>query len=161
MSTSQIAATRTAASETSSTQTAATLTAWGFLVLRLAVGFVFAMHGWQKFTEMGFEGVAGFFGSLGVPLPFVAAVVVTLVELVGGLALILGLGTRLVAALLAVDMAVALVLVHLPNGFAVGNGGYEFVLVLLAVSVFFALSGPGRLSLDARRLAKRFGWLAA
>jgi putative oxidoreductase len=150
-------ATATAAAATHST---AALSAWGFLILRLAVGAVFAMHGWQKLTVMGVGGVAGFFGSLGIPFPEVAALVVTLVELVGGLALILGLGTRLAGALLAIDMLVALLLVHLPNGFAVENGGYEFVLVLLAASLFFALSGPGRLSLDARLLARRLPHLA-
>ena len=150
-------ATATAAA---STQSTAALSAWGFLILRLAVGAVFVMHGWQKLTVMGVGGVAGFFGSLGIPFPEVAALVVTLVELVGGLALILGLGTRLAGALLAINMLVALLLVHLPNGFAVENGGYEFVLVLLAASIFFALSGPGRLSLDARLLARRLPHLA-
>lgn len=150
----------TAADSAANTHMTAALSAWGFLALRLAVGAVFAMHGWQKLTVMGVGGVAGFFGSLGIPFPEVAALVVTLVELVGGLALILGLGTRLAGALLAVDMLVALILVHLPNGFAVENGGYEFVLVLLAASLFFALSGPGRISLDARLFARRLPHLA-
>lgn len=159
MSATQMPRTAAVTSTNSATSTAA-LSAWGFLILRLAVGAVFAVHGWQKLTVMSVGGVAGFFGSLGIPFPEIAALVVTLVELVGGVALILGLGTRLVGALLAIDMLVALLLVHLPNGFAVENGGYEFVLVLLAASLFFALSGPGRLSLDARLLARRLPYLA-
>ena len=126
---------------------------WAILILRIAVGVVFAAHGGQKLFMMGFDGVAGFFGMLGIPLPMVAAIGVTLVELVGGIALILGLGTRYVAGLLTLDMLVALVLVHLPNGIFVSEGGYELVLVLAAAALFFALSGPGAWSVD-RRLSR-------
>lgn len=123
---------------------------WGLLVLRIAVGAVFAVHGAQKLFLFGIDGTSGFLGSLGVPLPQIAAIVVILVELAGGLALLLGLGTRYVAALLAVDMVVALVTVHLANGFFVDGGGVEFVLVLLASALFFALNGGGRLAVDRR-----------
>ena len=132
------------------TDRTATLTAAGFLTLRVAVGIVFAMHGWQKLTMMGIPGVGGFFGSLGVPAPELAALVVTVLELAGGIALILGIGTRIVGALLAVNMLVALALVHLPNGFFVDGGGFEFVFTLFAAALFFALAGPGSFSLDAR-----------
>ena len=128
----------------SETQRTATLATYGFLVLRVAVGIVFAMHGWQKLTMMGIGGVGGFFSSLGIPAPEVA-----------GLALILGIGTRIVGALLAVNMLVALLLVHLPNGFFVDAGGFEFVFTLLAAALFFALAGPGALSLDAQLFDKR------
>lgn len=123
---------------------------WGLLVLRIAVGLVFAVHGAQKLFMFGIDGTSGFLGSLGVPLPQIAAIVVILVELAGGLALLIGLGTRYVAALLAVDMVVALVTVHIANGFFVDGGGVEFVLVLLATSLFFALNGGGRLAVDRR-----------
>lgn len=121
---------------------------WGIAILRVVVGIVFLVHGGQKLFLLGFGGVAEFFGQLGIPLPLFFAVVVTLVEFVGGAALILGLFTRLVAIPLAIDMLVATLLVHLPNGFSVANGGYEFTLVLLAASVALVLAGPGEAALD-------------
>jgi putative oxidoreductase len=152
MSSTTITATAVSNSEAQRTTTLAT---YGFLVLRVAVGVVFAMHGWQKLTMMGFAGVGGFFGSLGIPAPELAAVAVTLLELVGGIALILGLGTRIAGALLAANMLVALALVHLPNGFFADAGGFEFVFTLFAAAGFFALAGPGAISLDAQLLGKR------
>ncbi len=119
----------------------------GITVLRVVVGIVFAAHGWQKLTGFGLEGTAGFFGSLGVPLPQVAAVVVIALELLGGIALILGLGTRYVAPLLAFNMLVAMLLVHLPAGFFLPEG-VEFVLTLMAASVALALTGSGAYALD-------------
>lgn len=121
---------------------------WGIAILRVVVGIVFLVHGGQKLFLLGFGGVAEFFGQLGIPLPLFFAVVVTLVEFVGGAALILGLFTRLVAIPLAIDMLVATLLVHLPNGFSVANGGYEFTLVLLAASVALVLASPGEAALD-------------
>ncbi len=123
----------------------------GLTVLRITVGIVFLFHGYQKLFHMGFHGVAGMFGHMGIPLPFVSAVLVTLVEFVGGILLIAGLGTRLAAAALAVDMAVAIVLVHLKHGFGAQNGGFEFPLTLLAATLCLAMSGGGMLSLRKYR----------
>ncbi|MCB0192383.1 MAG: DoxX family protein [Anaerolineae bacterium] len=122
---------------------------WGIAILRIVVGIVFLVHGYQKLFLMGFGGVAGFFGSLGIPLPMVAAIVVTLLEFFGGLALILGLFSRWIAIPLAIDMLVAIGTVHLANGFSVSNGGYEFVLTLMAASITLALAGSGALSIDS------------
>lgn len=121
---------------------------WGLTILRIVTGFVFFMHGYQKITEFGVAGFSGFLGQLGVPVSGVAAVIVIAVELLGGLALILGLGTRLVSIALAVNIFVALVLVHLPAGFFATDGGYEFVLTLFAACVALVLSGGGALALD-------------
>jgi putative oxidoreductase len=123
--------------------------AWGLLLLRLAVGAVFVMHGGQKIFVMGPRGVAGFLGPLGFPLPLVAAIVLMSVEFLGGLALILGVFTRYAAALLAIVMLVAISVVHLKNGFFLPRG-FEFALTLLAANLALVLSGPGALALGGR-----------
>jgi putative oxidoreductase len=96
---------------------------------------------------MGFHGVAGFFGHAGIPLPMVSAVIVTLVEFVGGIMLVAGIGVRIAAALNAVDMTVAVLFVHLKHGFGAQNGGFEYPLTLLAATLCLALSGGGMFSL--------------
>ena len=70
------------------------------------------------------------------------AAIVTFVQLLGGIALIVGIGTRIVALLLAIVMLVAILTVHMANGFYASNGGFEFP--------FLVLAGAGSMSLDAR-----------
>jgi putative oxidoreductase len=123
------------------------LQGWGITVLRVVVGIVFLAHGGQKLFVWGFGGVAGFLGQVGIPTPMLAAVVVTLVELLGGLAILLGLFARWAAIPLAINMAVAILTVHLRAGFFLPNG-YEFALTLLAANVAIALLGAGEASLD-------------
>jgi putative oxidoreductase len=118
---------------------------WGLTALRIVVGIVFLAHGYQKLFKFGFHGVAGMFAHMGIPLPGFFAVVVTLVEFVGGLLLIVGIATRAAAALIAVDMLVAVLAVHLKNGFF-NPGGIEYPLTLLAASVCLAIAGGGALS---------------
>lgn len=127
----------------------------GLTVLRVVLGVTFLLHGWQKFTEWTLAGTQAAFAQMGVPAAELAAPVVAVLELVGGLMLLLGLGTRVVAALLALVMLGALVLVHLPAGFFVADGGIELVLLLAAASALFALAGAGRWSLDHVVAAKR------
>src|ERR1041385_9083163 len=81
----------------------------GLVPLRVVIGTVFLMHGQLKLFTMGIAGVTGFMASLGIPLPQVSAVVVTAVELLGGLAILLGFRARWAGLLLAFDMAVAIV----------------------------------------------------
>ena len=126
---------------------------WGITILRVVVGIIYLAHGWQKLFGMGFHGVAGFFGGAGIPLPFVSAVIVTLVEFLGGIALIIGLFTRWAAALNGFDMIVAILLVHLKNGFF-NPMGIEFPLILLVACLVIAVHGPGAASVDGA-LAKR------
>lgn len=116
------------------------------LVLRVAVGLIFAMHGWQK-LQGGVEATAGFLGTLGFPAASLFAVVLIAVELLGGIALILGVFTHVAAKLLAIVAIVGLVTVHLGKGFFIASGGYEFILLLLAASLSLMITGPGKWAL--------------
>ncbi|GAA2941640.1 DoxX family protein [Microbacterium luteolum] len=136
-------------------------TSTGLLVLRVVVGAIFAAHGAQKIFEYTLPGTIGSFAGMGIPLPEIAAPVVAFVELVGGILLIAGFFTRPVGILLAIDMAVALVAVHLPAGLWVGEGGYEFVAVLGVAALALAFTGAGKFSLDRALLRGRVpAWIA-
>jgi putative oxidoreductase len=126
---------------------------WGITILRVIVGIVFLAHGAQKLFVYGFHGTAGAFAGMGIPLAPVSSVVVTLVESVGGAALIIGLFTRWTAALNGFDMVVAILLVHLKNGF-LKPGGFEHPLTLLAACIALVMVGPGAASVDGA-LTKR------
>jgi putative oxidoreductase len=122
---------------------------WGAvapLVLRVVVGAIFAMHGYQKLTMMGVPGVSGFLTMLGFPMPDVFAVLLIAAELGGGILLILGLFTHWTAKVLAFVALVALATVHLSKGFFLP--GYEFILLILAASVSVMITGAGKYSLD-------------
>lgn len=105
------------------------------LVLRFAVGIIFIVHGLPKLLSPG--GFAGFFGAIGIPAPGLMAIVVGIVETVGGIALLVGKGVRTAAALLAVDMLGAILLAKRSMGFL---NGWEFDFLLLACCLFFLLS---------------------
>lgn len=133
----------------------ASITTAGLTILRVVAGFLFAAHGWQKYTEFTIASTQGAFAQMGVPMADVVAPVIATLELVGGLALIVGLLSRPVAALLALDMLGALVLVHAQAGVFVANNGYELVLILGAAALAVALIGPGRISADHKLFAHR------
>lgn len=124
---------------------------WAPLPLRLALGVIFVAHGSQKaFGAFNGPGLAGFtklLDSMGIPLAGFMAVVVMLVELVGGVCLFLGIGTRIAAALIAVNMLVAIFKVHLTKGLFDMEGGFEYPLVILAACITLVILGGGALSL--------------
>jgi putative oxidoreductase len=123
------------------------------VIARLLVGTVMAVHGWQKLTEMTPAGFGeGMLGMLGVPAPVLFGWIVTLIELVGGIALILGALTRVAALLNAGVLVGALLLVKVDIGLIAPMGaempGAELELGLLAGLLAVALLGPGRPSVD-------------
>jgi putative oxidoreductase len=125
-----------------------TLTTTALTILRVVAGFLFAAHGWQKFNEFTIAGTQAAFTKMGVPAAEAVAPVIATLELVGGIALILGVLTRVFSALLALNMLGAFFLVHAPAGVFAANGGFELVLLLAAAGAAVALTGAGRLSVD-------------
>jgi len=132
------------------------------LRLMLAIGFLF--HGLPKLTAAGHAGFAGMLAGIGVPLPGLAAWGVGVVEVVGALAILVGMYVTLASGLLIVNMAVAALTVHLANGFnfinitgmgdqgpIFGMPGVEVNLLYIAALLALLLSGPGALSVGRRR----------
>ena len=120
------------------------------LVVRVIVGVIMAAHGWQKLAG-GPANFGGFLAQLGVPLPTLMAWVVTLVELVGGVLLIVGLLSRLAALLLTIDLVVAILLVKVNVGLIAPpqqGAGAELDLALIAGFLVILFAGPGSVSLD-------------
>lgn len=120
----------------------------GIAILRVIVGIVFTAHGYQKLFVYGIAGVKGAMTKAGTPMPMVVGPLVTLLEFFGGLALIVGLLTRLAALGFAIEMLGAILIVHLAGGFFL-PAGYEFALTLLAASLAITAAGPGSFSIDA------------
>lgn len=118
------------------------------LLTRVAIGAIFIAHGWQKLSTNGVDGTAAFFNQVGVPLPTVSAWLATLVELIGGGLLVVGLVVPIAGLLLAIDMVGAYLFVHAGKGIFVTEGGYEFVLALGVTSLLLAAVGAGRFSAD-------------
>jgi len=114
----------------------------GLLLLRLGPGIIFLLHGFLKLFGGHHDRTVALFLTVNIPLAEPAAWLVGALELVGGLALISGVFLRPFAALLAAEMAVAIVKVRVPQGFL---GGWEFELVLLLVclGVAFLPKQPG------------------
>lgn len=125
---------------------------WALLILRLFLGFVFMMHGAQKlfgaFGGSGVKGLAAYFAKLGLEPSLPLAWVVTITEFFGGICIILGLLTRFWAAGLVIDMTVAVLKVHIPNGFFWGRGGFEFPLTLAVIALVVVLAGPSMMAVD-------------
>ena len=131
---------------------------WAGLILRVVLGGVIFAHGAQKllgwFGGNGFDGTMGFFTSV-MHLPWIVAFLVIIGESIGSLALIAGLLTRFTAASFIVIMLGAIMTVHLPQGFFMNwfgqqqGEGFEFHLLVIAMSLVLLVVGGGKWSLDA------------
>lgn len=141
----------------------ATARRWAPLPLRLIVGYGFLVHGYAKLMR-GPESFAGVLHVLGVPSPHLLAWATTLVELLGGAAIVAGAFVALASLPMAIVLLTALVTVHLPYGFfsvklvevtasgtKFGPVGYEVILLYLAGLAALAIGGAGPLSVDQWR----------
>jgi len=128
------------------------LSPYADLVARAATGLFLMPHGAQKlfglFGGYGVEATGQFFATkLGLPASM--ALVVGIIEFFGGLLLAAGFLTRIAAGAVAVMMAVAVLQVHLANGFFWTSGGFEYPLLWGILAVTYVVKGGGRLSVDS------------
>ena len=125
-------------------------TPYGIALLRVALGVLLLAHGALKFFVFTLPGTAAFFASAGFPAW--TAYLVAPAEVLGGLALMLGFQTRLVA-LLSLPILLGALSVHLGNGwlFSAPKGGWEFPAFLVVAMLAQTLLGSGAVSLDACR----------
>jgi putative oxidoreductase len=114
----------------------------GLLLLRLSMVF-FVLAGWMKITNI--SATAGFLGTIGIPAPELMAWVLAIVELVGGLAVLLGVMTQIFGVLLAFTMLVAIVTVTMKAGAPL----FDYTVVYMLVSLALAFTGPGKFSIKA------------
>jgi putative oxidoreductase len=132
---------------------------WASLILRVPAGIILAAHGAQKlfawFGGYGLEGTGQFMASQGLEPGYLMALLAGSAEFFGGIALIIGLLVRPAAAVSAFTMLVAGILVHGSAGLFLSNGGFEFALALLAMTLALVILGGGKLSLD-KLLAEKF-----
>lgn len=120
------------------------LTPYAAFIMRLAVGGVFLLHGIGKFHN-GINATATFLHSVGIPFATIFAVILIAIETVGAACVLLGILTRAWAAVMAVEMVVAILAVKLPAG-----GNIELEGLLLAGAVTLVALGDGPLSVAVR-----------
>jgi putative oxidoreductase len=116
------------------------------LFARFAIAYGFYEPAMMKWNDIA--AVGEWFGSMGIPLPLLAAYLVASLETTGVVLLVLGLFTRFIAIPLIVVMIVAIMVVHLHNGFSAANNGFEIPLYFMLFLFIFFSQGAGRFSLD-------------
>jgi putative oxidoreductase len=130
---------------------------YGYSIIRFAAGVVFIYHGYAKlFLGFGPFVAKNILTPMGFPIPHVLVYFLGILELFGGAALALGLLTRPIALLFAIEM-IFVVKWHYPNGylFTSAHGGYEFPLLMLLTYIGIFFAGSGRCSID-RSIGKQF-----
>ncbi|KQB84364.1 DoxX family protein [Corynebacterium oculi] len=120
---------------------------FGLLIARLLLGTILIAHGWQKVTDI--SATQTMFEGMGAPLPQVSALIAAAIEFGGGIALILGLLTPLVGALVFLNMLGAALIAHVGNGILASDGGWELPGAIGACALALAVAGPGRIAADA------------
>jgi putative oxidoreductase len=126
---------------------------WISTLARVFCGLVFIMHGYPKI--MNLAGTSVFF-SENFGVPGWLAIPIAILEFFGGILLVTGSATRIVSALFIFEMLGAMLFVHLPHGWDVFAGGFEFNLALIILLLTVIVLGPGPLSVDSV-IARRRG----
>ncbi|MFT7860529.1 MAG: DoxX family protein [Sulfurimonas sp.] len=116
------------------------------LFARFILAYGFYEPAMMKWSDI--SAVAEWFGSIGIPLPTLNAYLAASTEITGVVLLTLGLLTRLISIPLIIVMIVAIVTVHLPNGFSAGDNGFEIPLYYMLFLLIFLSHGAGKFSLD-------------
>ncbi len=116
------------------------------LFARLVVAYGFYQPAMMKWNDI--DAVGKWFGSMGIPLPLLNAYMAAATEITGVVLLTLGFFTRLISIPLVVVMIVAILTVHLHNGFDCGNNGFEIPLYYIVFLLIFISHGAGKFSLD-------------
>lgn len=119
---------------------------FGLLIARVLVAYGFLDPALNKWSNI--SGVAEWFGSLGIPFPLLNAYMAATTEILGVFLLTLGLFTRYISFPLIIVMIVAIVTVHLPNGFSAGDNGFEIPLYYMVFLLLFLSHGAGKYSID-------------
>ena len=124
-------------------------------IVRLIIGIIFIAHGYQKLFQFGIDGVSQFLSKLGFPLPGFFALILSLVEFLGGIALLLGIFSRWAALLIGIVMIIAILTVKIKVGLIAQEGaGMELDLAILANTVIILIFGPGNISIELGFLKK-------
>ncbi len=129
----------------------------GLLIMRLALGVIFIMHGLQKIGVIGggsMEGTVQMFQE-NWNIPAFATYLVTAAELLGGIGVLVGFLGRIASAAIALVMIGAFFMVHIKNGFFVSDGGVEMVLGFGAMALGLMFMGMGRYSIDGMMAEKK------
>lgn len=137
------------------------------LCLRLIIGFGFMAHGWAKISR-GTGGFERLLTQLGVPFPHISAIITPYIELIGGMAILLGAFVAIAAVPLIISMLVAMFTIHIHYGFSsiktigltpagpqFGPPGYEINLLYIAGLISLMLTGAGKFSIDHWKMNRK------
>ena len=117
------------------------------LLFRIVLAYGF--YGPAIMKLRNFEGIVEWFSSMGLPFPKLNAILATGTETAGFVLIFLGLATRIISIPLMIVMIVAIITVHLGNGFEAGNNGSEIPIYYILMLISLFITGPGKISFDA------------
>lgn len=116
------------------------------LLIRIILAYGFFGPAVIKWKDL--NSIAQWFGTIGIPLPFISAYLASATEALGVLLLTVGFATRIITIPLIIIMIVAIKTVHLVNGFEASQNGFEIPLYYIVLLLTLFVFGPGKLSLD-------------